>query len=194
MGSGTGALAAWEASKRLISIPSIEKRSMKLHLIQNYPFQPIVDAWNRDSKSIRKIKDSEVYKLLSETKAKVLSNTNPPYSISGGLYDALKESKGETTAVNNNEIENSRNLAMDILDLDLCSPASAALAGLVKSVKEKKIDKNEKILLHLTGGGTSEIRKEKNLINYPYFKKIDLNDFKKAELLIKEYLINNKNE
>ena len=191
VGSGTGALAAWEASKRLISIPSIEKRSMKLHLIQNFPFQPIVDAWNSNSKSIRKIKDSEVYKLLSNTKAKVLSNTNPPYSVSGGLYDALMESNGETTAVNNQEIEEARNLAFNILDLDLCSPASAALAGLVKSLNDNKIDKNEKILLHLTGGGSSQIRKDMSLIDYPFVKKIDLNDFRKAEILIKEYLSNN---
>jgi len=45
VGSGTGAIAAWEASIRLLRSGRFDGDLPRLHLVQNAPFTPIHDAW-----------------------------------------------------------------------------------------------------------------------------------------------------
>ncbi len=44
VGSGTGAVAAWEANLRLLKDGRFGNRKMKLMVSQNYPFKPLQDA------------------------------------------------------------------------------------------------------------------------------------------------------
>ena len=103
IGSGTGAIAAHEANLRLIQTGKYGGKIMSLQLSQNIPFTPIYDAWKAHSKIITKIDEKEAYKKINQIDAKVLSNRNPPYSIIGGLYDCLKSSSGDVSAVLNEE-------------------------------------------------------------------------------------------
>ena len=45
VGSGTGAIAAWEMSLRLLEDGRFGGKKMTLHLAQNAPFTPMTDAW-----------------------------------------------------------------------------------------------------------------------------------------------------
>nr|HPR59523.1 cysteate synthase [Prolixibacteraceae bacterium] len=89
VGSGTGAIAAWEANLRFIEDGRFGNNKMKLMVSQNAPFQPIKDAWDVRSRDILPLDDNLARKQVEIINAKVLSNRKPPYSILGGLFDAL---------------------------------------------------------------------------------------------------------
>jgi len=57
VGSGTGAIAAWEANLRLIGDGRFGKRKMKLMVSQNQPFIPIYEAWKAGSQQILPMDD-----------------------------------------------------------------------------------------------------------------------------------------
>ncbi|HSG68127.1 MAG TPA: cysteate synthase, partial [Bacteroidales bacterium] len=57
IGSGTGAIAAWEANLRLIADGRFGHRKMKLMVSQNRPFIPIHDAWKADSRDMLPLHD-----------------------------------------------------------------------------------------------------------------------------------------
>lgn len=50
VGSGTGAIAAWEANKRFIVDGRYGNNLMKLMVSQNIPFTPMYDAWKAGSR------------------------------------------------------------------------------------------------------------------------------------------------
>ena len=52
VGSGTGAIAAWEMSLRLQEDGRFGSGRMKLHLSQNAPFTPMTDAWEAGSRTL----------------------------------------------------------------------------------------------------------------------------------------------
>ncbi len=92
VGSGTGAIAAWEMNLRLMEDGRYGERRMKLHLGQNAPFTPMTDAWQAGSRTIEPVPNGR--RLSRIIRARVLGNRNPPYAITGGLYDALTDTGG----------------------------------------------------------------------------------------------------
>ncbi len=52
VGSGAGGIAAWEANLRFLADGRFGTGRMKLHLSQNAPFTPMVDAWKAYSQEI----------------------------------------------------------------------------------------------------------------------------------------------
>ena len=52
VGSGTGAIAAWEAALRLIRDGNYGSDLPRLHLAQNEPFTPMVSAWEAQRREI----------------------------------------------------------------------------------------------------------------------------------------------
>ena len=95
VGSGTGAIAAWEANMRLIEDGRFGSNTMKLMVSQNAPFVPMYDAWQAGSRKMLAYEDDKARRDAEIIDAKVLSNRRPPYGITGGLYDALKATGGE---------------------------------------------------------------------------------------------------
>jgi cysteate synthase len=89
IGSGTGAIAAWEANLRFIEDGRFGDNKMKLMVSQNTPFLPMYDAWKADSRALLPLDDDLARRQVEEIDAKVLSNRKPPYSITGGLFDAM---------------------------------------------------------------------------------------------------------
>ena len=49
------------------------------------------------------LNDDTARKQVEQIIAKVLSNRKPPYSLHGGLFDALSDSKGEVLAATNKQ-------------------------------------------------------------------------------------------
>ena len=157
VGSGTGAIAAWESALRLHKWGFVPSNDMRLLLIQNAPFAPMVDAWRQGHKHLRPMASSEVRDKLGRVSASVLSNATPPYSIVGGVYDCLKESDGDMMAVQNDAIGAAQKLVADCLDFVPCEAASAACAGMIEAVRTGVVDPEDEVLLHLTGGGFAEL-------------------------------------
>jgi len=165
IGSGTGAIAAWEANLRFLEDGRYGNNKMKFMLSQNAPFLPIKEAWDADSRQMLPINDQEARKQVEEIVAKVLSNRKPPYSIVGGLYDAMKDAGGEIFAVTNQEAANAAQLFLETEGNDIEPAAAVAVASLIQAVNEGKIEKNATIMLNITGGGIEKFKRE-NKITY----------------------------
>lgn len=165
IGSGTGAIAAWEANLRLIEDGRFGNNMMKLMVSQNYPFTPIFDAWKAGSREILAMDDTIARKQVAEISAKVLSNRKPPYSPVGGLFDAMTNAGGDVIICNNEEAIFANSLFEDTEGVDLHPAAAIATASLVRAVHEKMVDKNAVIMLNITGGGEKKF-KEENKLHY----------------------------
>jgi len=165
VGSGTGAIAAWEANLRFLEDGRYGSTKMKLMLSQNAPFLPIKEAWDAGSRQMLPINDQVARQQVEEIVAKVLSNRKPPYSIKGGLYDAMKDAGGEIFAVTNQEAANAALLFLETEGNDLEPAAAVAVASLIQAVSEGSIAKNSTIMLNITGGGIAKFKRE-NKISY----------------------------
>ena len=163
VGSGTGAIAAWEANQRLIEDGRFGNKQMRLMVSQNIPFTPMYDAWKTDSRQLLPFDDNEARQQIHNIDAKVLSNRKPPYPIAGGLYDVLKESKGDILLADNQQLRAAMQLFSDLEGNDIHPAAGVALASLIHALKTKMIDKNAIIMLNITGGGEVRFKTGKKL-------------------------------
>jgi len=166
IGSGTGAVAAWEANLRLIEDGRFGSNKMKLYLSQNYPFHPIVDAWKARSRTLFPMDDQQAREQVLQIDAKVLSNRRPPYSIIGGLFDALADTDGEVVSMTNKETTKAALLFEETEGIDIHPAAAVATASLMKAVSEQQVPPDSVIMLNITGGGEERFRKDKGELIY----------------------------
>ncbi len=164
VGSGTGAIAAWEANKRLIRDGRYGNHLMKLIVSQNFPFIPMYDAWKAGSRVLLPMNDETARKQVEEICAKVLSNRKPPYSVKGGLFDALRESKGDVLIATNEEAFAAGKFFAEKEGNDIEPAAAVALASLIRAVRENRVEKDSVIMLNITGGGVQRFKSEHTLI------------------------------
>jgi cysteate synthase len=170
VGSGTGAIAAWEANKRFLKDGRYGSNKMKLMVSQNAPFLPMHDAWKARSRNMLPLEDDLARHQVEEITAKVLSNRKPPYPIAGGLFDALTDTAGEILAVTNEQAYAAGNLFREEEGIDLHPAAAVAVASLVNAIHEKRVEKDALIMLNITGGGEERFRHGRDL----YFLKPSL--------------------
>jgi len=163
VGSGTGAIAAWEANLRLIEDGRFGASIMKLMVSQNSPFLPIMNAWNANSREMLPFDDGTARREVEIIDAKVLSNRKPPYPPVGGLFDALTQTKGEVLAATNEEARTAAALFLEHEDNDIHPAAAVAVATLIKAVTDKKIDSDAIVMLNITGGGEERFKNGKAL-------------------------------
>ncbi|MDP2423024.1 MAG: cysteate synthase [Bacteroidales bacterium] len=163
IGSGTGAIAAWEANLRLITDGRFGNSKMKLMVSQNEPFVPIMEAWNAGSRHMLPMNDSEARQKAAQIDAKVLSNRKPPYPQTGGLFDALVDTGGDVLSASNVESRTSADFFMQTEGIDIHPAAAVATATLIKEVKAKRIAMDALIMLNITGGGERKFRQNKHL-------------------------------
>ncbi len=164
VGSGTGAIAAWEANLRLIEDGRFGTNLMKLMVSQNTPFLPIYDAWKADSRAMLPLKDDVARKQVEEIDAKVLSNRKPPYPIYGGLYDAMKAAGGDVLCATNQEALEAGRIFQETEGNDIHPAAAVATATLINAIKEGVVKKDDCIMLNITGGGEERIKSEKEIL------------------------------
>lgn len=163
VGSGTGAIAAWEANLRFIEDGRFGNRKMNLMVSQNYPFKPIYDAWKANSRELLPINDYEARKQVEIIDAKVLSNRKPPYGIIGGLFDAMKDAGGDVLLSTNEEAKEAATLFEKTEGIDIHPAAAVATATLINEVKNKTILEDSLIMLNITGGGEQRFKDENEL-------------------------------
>ena len=153
VGSGTGAVAAWEANLRLIEDGRYGSHKTRLIVSQNAPFAPIYEAWQADSREMPPYDDYRARRDAAIIDAKVLSNRRPPYDTSGGLYDALKDTNGEVMIVTNAAARKAAQLFEHLEGVDIHPAAAVATASLIRAVQSGAVDKSAVISLNITGGG-----------------------------------------
>jgi cysteate synthase len=160
IGSGTGGIAAWEMSRRLREDGRFGNHTMRLHLVQNTPFTIISDAWEHSSPELLPMDENEARDRIHKVSARVLSNRRPPYSITGGVYHALKDTRGFTYTATNDEVEEYGELFYNNEGCDLHPAAAVAVAGLHKAVSTGNIARKDIVLLNITGGGIKKLEQE----------------------------------
>ncbi len=163
VGSGTGAIAAWEANLRMIEDGRYGVKKMKLMVSQNAPFVPIHDAWKADSRAMLPLNDTLARQQVEEIDAKVLSNRKPPYPIIGGLYDAMKDAGGDVLLATNEEARIAARLFEELEGNDIHPAAAVATATLINAVKEGIVKAKDTIMLNITGGGEERFKRENEL-------------------------------
>lgn len=154
VGSGTGAIAAWENACRLASDGRFGENHMRVYVAQNAPFSLMYDSWRAGSRELLPLSPEEGRYQAEIILAKVLSNRKPPYSLAGGLFDTLKASKGDFFLVDNNEIMYWMLQFRNLEGYDLLPASCVAVSALAQAVKAGKVRKDEYIMLNCTGGGT----------------------------------------
>lgn len=160
VGSGTGAIAAWEANLRLIEDGRFGQNLMRLYVSQNEPFVPMFDAWQAQSRQLLPFNDELAREQAGQIVAKVLSNRKPPYSPVGGLFDALTATKGNIITATNAEAEAAALLFEQSEGIDIHPAAAIATASLLKAVKSGLVSPEDVIMLNITGGGEKRFKAE----------------------------------
>jgi len=173
VGSGTGAIAAWENACRLEADGRFGNNHMRVYVAQNKPFTLMYDAWKAQSRALPELSAEEGRRQAEVILAKVLSNRKPPYSLAGGLFDTLTESHGDVFLADNNDIMYWMMQYRNLEGYDLLPAACVAVSALAQAVKEGVVRKEEYIMLNCTGGGSLQamskgfVFKEPDLILSP---------------------------
>jgi len=170
VGSGTGAIAAWENAERLAADGRFGKNNMRIYACQNAPYTLMYDSWKAGQRELVPITPEESRRDAEIILATVLSNRKPPYSIAGGLYDVLKASGGDMYLANNDQIVKAILQFFKKEGVDIFPAAACAVACLAQAVENGDVKKDEVIMLNITGGGMlnatnhGAIQKEPDLI------------------------------
>lgn len=165
IGSGTGTIAVWENNLRLIEDGRFGSHKMRLYPSQNDPFTIMYDSWKIHSRNLVPMSPQEARTAAAEIEAKVLSNRKPPYSLSGGLFDALEDAGGDIFKVSNDDLLHWKNRFKELEGIDIHNAAAVAVASLSQAVENGTVDKDEVIMLNITGGG-EELAKSENDVIY----------------------------
>ena len=160
VGSGTGAIAAWEANLRFIGDGRFGAKKARLMVSQNKPFVPMYDAWKADSRALLPYDADQARKDAAEICAPVLSNRKPPYGLAGGLYDALKDTNGDIFAVSNDEANAAKALFEETEGIDIYHAAAVATASLQQAIEKGVVKSNDVVMLNITGGGETRFHAE----------------------------------
>ncbi len=138
---------------------------MKLMVSQNAPFVPMYDAWRADSRAMLPYDADKARRDVMIIDAKVLSNRKPPYSIKGGLYDALKATNGEILVATNAQARKAAKLFEELEGIDIHPAAAVETATLIKAAQDGKIDPEAIVMLNITGAGEERFKSEHEVYN-----------------------------
>ena len=97
--------------------------------------------------------------------AKVLSNRKPPFSLAGGLYDALKDTHGDVLKVDNRQAKAAQELFERTEGIDIHPAPAVALHSLIESVQNGTVKPDDCVMLNITGGGEKRMKSDKQVWN-----------------------------
>jgi cysteate synthase len=164
IGSGNGTIAAWENNLRLIEDGRFGKHKMKLLPSQNAPFTIMYDSWKAQRRTLVALSAEEARYQAAIIQAKVLSNRKPPYSLAGGLFDALTDSNGDIYKIENREIDYWSAAFQYLEGIDINPAAAVAVASLAHAVEEGTVKRKDILMLNITGGGENLTKNHHNVV------------------------------
>ena len=164
IGSGTGTIAAWENNLRLIDDGRFGNHKMKLYPSQNAPFTIMYDSWKLHQRALVPMSPEEARAAAAEIDAKVLSNRKPPYSLAGGLFDAIEDAGGDIFKVCNCGLHEWKEKFLRLEGIDIHNAAAVAVCSLYKAVRDGVVKKDDVIMLNITGGGEERAKSEGGVV------------------------------
>lgn len=153
VGSGTGAIAAWENAARLAADGRFGENKMRIYASQNAPFTIMYDSWKAHSRELVPMTPEEGRQKAEVILGKVLSNRKPPYSLAGGLFDVLEKSGGDMFKVSNDEIVSWVVKYFSLEGYDLFPASACAVSSLQQALDAGIVKHDETVMLNVTGGG-----------------------------------------
>jgi cysteate synthase len=154
VGSGTGGISALEAALRLNEDGRFGLGLPRLHLAQNLPNAPIYYAWKGEAlQQEQQVCPENMYD-------DVLFNRRPPYSVSGGVKDALEATGGQIYGITNHEADHAKKVFEEAEEIDILNAPAVAVAALIKAIKSGAVGLEDIILLNITGGGISRLKED----------------------------------
>ena len=153
VGSGTGAIAAWENAARLAADGRFGENKMRIYASQNAPFTIMYDSWKAHSRELVPMTPEEGRQKSEVILGKVLSNRKPPYSWAGGLFDVLEKSGGDMFKVSNDEIVSWVVKYFSLEGYDLFPASACAVSSLKQALDAGIVKHDETVMLNVTGGG-----------------------------------------
>ena len=154
VGSGTGGISAWEASMRLINDGRFGNKLPVLKFAQNVPCAPLFNSVHGGTYS------KDCPRGMYDG---VLFNRKPPYSVPGGVAEALAATSGTIDGMTNEQAEKASQIFYKAEGVDIMNAAAIAVAALINNYETGKINKNDIVLLNITGGGEALYKKEKSI-------------------------------
>ena len=164
IGSGTGTIAVWENNLRLIGDGRWGSHKMRLYPSQNDPFTIMYDSWKQHSRQLVEMTPDQARKAAADIDAKVLSNRKPPYSLAGGLFDAMENAGGDMFKVTNDQLRFWKKRFQELEGIDIHDAPAVAVASLAQAVREGAVKKDEMIMLNITGGGEELARSGQKVV------------------------------
>ena len=164
IGSGTGTIAAWENNLRLIEDGRFGSHKMRLYPSQNAPFTIMYDSWKLHQRDLVPMSPEEARAAAAEIDAKVLSNRKPPYSLAGGLFDAIEDAGGDIFKVCNCGLHEWKEKFLRLEGIDIHNAAAVAVCSLYKAVRDGVVKKDDVIMLNITGGGEERAKSEGGVV------------------------------
>jgi cysteate synthase len=161
VGGGPGPIGVYEMMQRLIDFGLDEGPLAKIHLSQNPEHCPIHKAW-QDGRSA--LQDSDFPEGYVEVYSDYLLSASPAYGVKGGVYDTLKSTNGETYVVERQDAIDAGKLFEETEGIDIMTPAEVALGSLIQAIEEEKVNKDDCIVLNISGGGVKRLQKERGTI------------------------------
>lgn len=153
VGSGTGAIAAWENAARLAADGRFGENKMRIYASQNAPFTIMYDSWKAHSRELVPMTPEEGRQKAEVILGKVLSNRKPPYSLAGGLFDVLEKSGGDMFKVSNDKIVSWVVKYFSLEGYDLFPASACAVSSLQQALDAGIVKHDETVMLNVTGGG-----------------------------------------
>ena len=153
VGSGTGAIAAWENAARLAADGRFGENKMRIYASQNAPFTIMYDSWKAHSRELVPMTPEGGRQKSEVILGKVLSNRKPPYSLAGGLFDVLEKSGGDMFKVSNDEIVSWVVKYFSLEGYDLFPASACAVSSLKQALDAGIVKHDETVMLNVTGGG-----------------------------------------
>ena len=153
VGSGTGAIAAWENAARLAADGRFGENKMRIYASQNAPFTIMYDSWKAHSRELVPMTPEEGRQKSEVILGQALSNRKPPYSLAGGLFDVLEKSGGDMFKVSNDEIVSWVVKYFSLEGYDLFPASACAVSSLKQALDAGIVKHDETVMLNVTGGG-----------------------------------------
>jgi len=76
----------------------------------------------------------------------------------------MKDAGGDVLTANNNELEEASRLFEKLEGNDIHPASGVATATLIQAVKDGLVDKDDLVMLNITGGGEERFKREKEII------------------------------
>lgn len=119
------------------------------------------DTWKANSRTLLPLTAEDARAAAGAIEAKVLSNRKPPFSLAGGLFDALSDTCGDMYCITNEELAYWQEKFEELEGTDIHPAAAVAVASLAKAVKVNTVKADEVIMLNITGGGEKRAKSGK---------------------------------